>query len=268
MVLVFAVVAVTGLLRPQPVTALGELAEVAEQVAPPTAATGEFIYTRTLESAVTSLPGAELGLDDRIDVAFLERSVVERWVAPNGSIHEERTFEAPVFFDSEAEAAYVASEPVGSELVGQTTVDDFTPTSILGERAWPEDPEELLVAMRTFVTNEGSAVISDASVIGLAADLMRAPKATPSLRSAVLGAVDLMDVEIQERSNGRAVIVSLQFTEEVLQRFELEFDADANLVRERLVYLEALPEAGIPAGATIEETVYSVPRVVDSLDGR
>ncbi len=267
LVLLFAVVAVAGLLRPQPVTALGELAEVAERVASPTAGASEYVYTRTSESSLSTVAGAELGLDHREFVSYLQRFVVERWEAPDGSVHQETIFEAPKFFDAEAQAAYAGSPLETFEAVGEVRVDNFAAApSILSARAWPETPEDLLSAIQVYITNEGNAVVAEARVMELAADLLRATGAKPELRSAVLGALDLMDVEIQERSNTQSVIVSLQYTLDVRHRLELEFDANAFLIREKLVRLDASTLAGTPAGAVVQESMYSPARIVDSLD--
>lgn len=266
LVLAIAVVAVAGLLRPQPVTALGELAEVAERVAAPAADAGEYLYTRTFEASVTSVLASELGLDRDGYVSYVRRVFEERWVALDGSVHREITFQSPVFFDAEAEAAFAASLHGDFEPVGETVIDDFVEVSVLDARSWSEEAATLLGEMRTFVTNEGNAIVNDAAVVELAADLLRAPDATPELRSAALGALDLMDVEIQQRSNTESVIVSIQYTVDVVQRLELEFDSMANLVGERLIQLEASPVAGTPAGAVLQDSTYSPARVVPSLD--
>ncbi len=266
--LVFAVVAVTGLLRPQPVTALGDLARVAEQTTPPAARGGELVYSRTQERALVVVSGEDLGLADRESAAFLSPIVRERWAAPDGQIREVVSVGEPEFFDEEAEAAYRTGDLAIFDGVGEVFVSDFTAeTTDLEARNWPTEPAALVAAMQAYVSGQGSGITQDAAVVELAADLLRVSTATPELRGAVLRALDRAGVDVAERAGAEGVIVRVQYVDQVQTLLELEFDADANLVLERVTWLEAFPLAGTPAGVILQESVYTPARVVDSYDG-
>lgn len=267
--LVVAAVAVAGLLRPQPVTALGDLARVAERVEPLAIASGEYTYTASTEVRLESRAGSDMGLDDRGDLVYLLPLVRDRWLAADGSIHEEVLVGSPQFFDPEVEAAYYASGFAEVDGVGITTVSDYQQESgtVLGDRDWPTDTSELLDAMRAYTSSQGDAVIGDAQLVELAADLLRSSEASPELRGAVLEALGRLDVDVNERVGEAGLAVAIDFVDVagISSRLILEFDADANLVREREVWLEGVPELDIPAGTVILDSQLSPGRVVGSL---
>ena len=264
--LVVAVVAVAGLLRPQPVTALGELAHVAERVEPVALSGGEYFYTRSVESQLIIVTGSEIGLDDRAYAAYLLPLVRDRWVDGDGDIYEEVTVGAPQFFDDAVEAAYAMSGLAGQDGVGSTEVSEFTPeVTVLGVRNWPTNPDALRNAMAAYASNQGREISDDAALVELAGNLLRATGATPELRAAVIGVLDDLDVDVTTRSAGSGVVVALDYQDELRARLILEFDDDANLVRDRLVWLEDAPLYGVPAGTAFFDARLSPSRVVESL---
>ena len=198
--LVVAVVAVTGLLRPQPVTALGDLARVAQRVDVAPLASGDFTYSRSLESQLIIVSGAEIGLPARAYAAYSLPLTRERWVGGDGAIHEEVTIGDPMFFDPAVAEAYTTSGLSEQDRVGATEVIEFTPeATVLGVRDWPTDRDSLLDAMVAYVSNQGREVAEVAAVVELASDLLRASGASPELRAAVIGALDQMEVEVTTR---------------------------------------------------------------------
>lgn len=264
--LVVAVVAVTGLLRPQPVTALGELAHVAERVEPVALSGGQYLYTRSFESQLIIVTGAEIGLVDRAYAAYSLPIVRDRWVDEDGGIYEEVSVGAPEFFDDAVEAAYGASGLAEQDGVGTTEISEFTPeATVLGARNWPTDPAALRDAMRAYASNQGRDISDDAALVELAGNLLRATGASPALRAAVIGVLDDLDVDVTTRSAGSGLVVALDYQDEVRARLILEFDDDANLVRDQLVWLEDAPSYGVPAGTAFFDTQLSPSRVVGSL---
>ncbi len=264
--LVVAVVAVTGLLRPQPVTALGELAHVAERMEPVALSGGDYLYTRSVETQLIIVTGSEIGLVDREYAAYSLPLVRDRWVDGRGEVYEEVTVGAPVFFDDVVEAAYAASDLPERDGVGATEVSEFTPeATVLGVRTWPTNPDELYDAMAAYVSNQGREIPEAAALVELAGDLLRATNADPELRAAVIGVLDDLDVDVTTRSAGSGVAVTLDYQDELRARLILEFDDDANLVRDRLVWVEDAPLYGIPAGTAFFDTQLNPSRVVGSL---
>ena len=267
--LVVAAVAVAGLLRPQPVTALGDLARVAEQVEAPAISSGEYRYAGSTDVTLEFRAGSELGLDERDTVVYLLPHVRDRWVDEAGSIHEELLTLEPRFFDPDVEAAYYASGVDKADRVGETVVSDFAQESltVFGVREWPTDTDELLDAMGVYVSSQGNDVDATGPLVELAADLLRWSSATPELRSAVIEALGTLDVEVTERIDvdGLAVAVTFVDVSGIRSRLILEFDEDANLVRERHVWLEDVPALGVPAGTVVLDSQLSPGRVVGSL---
>jgi hypothetical protein len=266
-VVLIAVVAVIGLLRPQPVTALGELAAIAERTASPVVASGEFLYETVQQTAFTSLPAEATG-SDLGEVAYHEHTMVETWTASDGAVRRTITYETPSFFDTAATAAFEAGRLDAVPAPGTVVTEDLAPMpGILEERPWPEAPDDLLEVMRVFITNEGQDLSEEGAVLELAADLLRAPGASPELRGAVIAALDRMDVEVVERDGSQVVTVSVDYgAPGDRQRLTLEFDAGANMIRETLVAVDFAAIAGVPEGTAIEDSVYSVPMVVDSVE--
>ena len=264
--LVVAVVAVIGLLRPQPVTALGELAHVAERVPPVALSAGEYLYTRSVETQLIIVTGPEIGLMDREYAAYSLPLSRDRRVDGRGEVYEEVTVGAPVFFDDEVEAAYAASDLAARDGVGTTEVSEFTPeVTVLGVRNWPTDPGALRNAMAAYASNQGRAIPPEAALVELAGNLLRATGAAPELRAAVIEVLDDLGVDVTAGSDGTGVAVALDYDDELRARMTLEFDDDANLVRDTLVWLEDAPLYGVPAGTAFFDTRLSPSRVVGSL---
>ena len=263
-----AVVAVTGLLAPEPVTALGELATIAERREAVATAEGEFAYTRATEVSTVFIAGEDIGLEDRSQIAFRLPVERERWQAANGDVFERETIGQPEFSDAEAAAAFVASGRADDYGVGQVVDNAFEGRApILDQRAWPTETDALLTAMRSWVSNEGNAVSETASMVELAAELLRDPGASAELRSAVLRVLDELGLETAAGDEGRRTTVGIQYVDGQVLRLELQFDAEANLVSERLTWVNDVPELGIAAGTVISQAEYSPVRVVRSIDG-
>ncbi len=173
----------------------------------------------------------------------------------------------PEFFDAEAEAAYRTGSLSIFDGVGEVFVNDFTAEATdLGARSWPTEPAALIAAMRAYVSGQGSSIAEDAAVVELAADLLRVSTAPPELRAAVIRILDRAGVDVAERAEAEGVVVSIRYVDQVLTLLELEFDADANLILERVTWLDEFPLAGTPAGAILQESVYTPAQVVDSYD--
>lgn len=266
--LVVAAVAVAGTLRPRPVTALGDLAQVAERIDQPVVGAGEYAFAGSTDDVLQIVAGVDVGLPDREAVAYVLEIVTDRWVAPDGTIHEERLVQSPRFFDADAERAYYGSDLPEADRLGTLVVGDFAPESTeLGVRDWPLDSGDLLETMRIHVSSEGRELDDTAAIIELAADLLRPSNAPAELRSAVFEAMSLLDVEAAKLDSG-GVVVTYETVDEfgIESEFTLEFDAAANLVRERKVWLEDAPMFGVPAGTVVLDSQSSPSRVVESLE--
>lgn len=267
MAILIVVVAVAGLLAPEPVTALGELATVAERRDPVVAAESQYAYSRLEQVRTEFLEGADMGLPERGVVAFQLPRQRETWRAGDGSVFERTIIGEPLFFDSETEAAFAASGLDERFQVGEVTESEYVETrSILAERLWPTDAGVLLAAMRSWVSNEGNPVSETAAVVELAGELLRETGAEPELRAAVLRALDELGLDTFASDDGRRTTVAIQYVDGEVVRLELQFDADANLVAERLIWVDDSSELGVAAGTAILQSEYSPVRTVDSID--
>jgi hypothetical protein len=266
MAILVTVVAVTTLLAPEPVTALGELATIAEQRDAVIAGEGESAYSRSSEVSTVFIDGADIGLPERGPIAFQLPRERERWQAPDGTLYVRLEVGQPEFFDAEAAAAFAASGLARDFGIGEVDERQVTgETSLLDQRNWPTDAGDLLVAMRSWVSNEGNAVSETAAIVELAADLLRETGADPELRSAVLRALDELGLETAvDEGNGRTS-VGIQYVDTEVVRLELQFDADANLVAERRIWVFDVPDLGVSAGTVIDQAEYSPVRTVRSI---
>lgn len=261
-VAIFAVAAmmIGSVLTPAPVTALGDLAAVVEEVAP-VVADGEVLYTESRETSISTLEGSEIGLPDREFVAYLLPLVTERWTS-DSTVTERTTVGRPQFFSPEVEAAYRSSGQAAVDGVGEVRVVTYPLSqSDFGIRDWPTDDDGLLAAMRSYVSNEGGDASEAASVLALAGTLSRDPGATPELRAALLRVLADLDVEVMRFEDGGA-IVAAEFVENgVPSRVELEFDADGYLECQRLIWLRGEPDVGV-RGVTVVSDLRTTPAIV------
>lgn len=266
-VLVIAIGISISLLQPPPVTALGELANVAERVERTSAADGEYLYSRESGVSIHVRDGADLGEPELGLVAYLLPINEETWVA-NGTRFVSRATLQPVFFSAEAEAAYFAAGLDVSDGVGETREETTNqPVQIIDERDWPTTPGQLRQAMRSYVSNEGTAVATDVQLVELAATLLRETDASPDLRAATIRVLEDLDVEVTERGDGSGLSVGIEYTDGVAKMRVIEFDAESNLVREYERWLEGDPQLGVPAGTIVYDATFSPVRIVAEMPG-
>ena len=265
--LVVALVATGTVLNLDSADALDELALVAESAEVPAPAEGGYLYSRTVETSLWVLEGVEIGLPTNAPVAYLLPTVRERWQGSDG-VREDVTTTRPRFFDATHEAAYYASGMAQRDRIGETVQGSFGESpSLLDERAWPTDPDALLVALQSTASNQGGDVPASAAVVDTAGDLLREPEIDPALRAGVIAAMgDLGVGEVQRGRNGN-VTYRLDYTDDlgVGYRHQFDFDATANLIRDSLALLDGDAELGIPAGTRISDIQIHPVRSVTTL---
>lgn len=261
-VVVVAIGIAISLVRPQPVTALGELANVAEQVERTAPADGEALYSRSSQTALMVREGADFGFPELGTVGYLVPRNVETWIS-DGTWRVSRATLQPIFFDPEVERAYFEAGLDAQDGIGLTVEDTFSaPDQIVDERNWPTTPGLLRQALESYVSNEGSSTADDHRVVELAAVLLRETNASPELRAAAIRVLEDLDVDVTERSDGQGVSVGFEYVNVVPRMRVIEFDADSNLIREYEKLLEDDVELGIPAGTIVTDATYSPVRVV------
>lgn len=263
-----AALVVTGVVvAPQPVTALAQLAEVAEKVTVPVPSEGEYLFTSAEETVMSMRSGSELGLPALETAAYLLPTSTLSW-SDGAMVHEEMTVGHPVFFSPEVEAAYEASGLAEEEQVGEVIVSDYeVVVDDLSVQAWPTEAEELRDAMAAYVSGEGSAVPEEARIIDLAANLLREGREPAEVRAAVLRVLDSLEgVTVTEA--GDIVTVAVEYADDlgVPTRTELRFDRESRLVGQSVVWPDGFAAVGAPPGTPVYEARYVPAQVVDSLD--
>lgn len=263
---VVAVALTFSVITPTEVTALGDLAQVAETVAPTVATEGQYVYQVTDQAGLDSLSRADLGLRGDGIVAYLRSVQVHTWETAD-AIREEVVLGIPLFFDDVAQAAYRGSPAEARERPGTATSGERerVPTR-LDVRVWPTTSDALRSAMEAQVSNEPAARPQAAQVMGLAGELLRDPRIEADLRSAVIRVLDGIDGVVVGHI-GDGVTVSLRYTAppggDTL--YTLAFDGQGRLLRETETWLDGNQDLGVPAGTIVFDRRYGIPMVVDSI---
>ena len=266
-VMVVAIGIAISLVRPQPVTALGELANVAERVERTSVAGDEYLYSRSSGITLFGFNGTDVGRPELGEFAYLVPHTTETWTTDGTRFVSQSTLQ-PVFFVAEAEQAYFEAGLDAVDGIG-VTVEETTSQAdqIIDERDWPTSPGQLRQAMQSYVSNEGSFVASDVQLVELAGTLLRETGASSELRAAALRVLEDLNVDVTERIDGDGVAVGIEFFDGVRRMRVLEFDANSNLVREYERWLDGNDQLGIPAGTIVHEVTYSPVRVVMEIPG-
>ncbi|MBA2338026.1 MAG: hypothetical protein H0V96_09785 [Acidimicrobiia bacterium] len=263
---VVAMALAVSVLTPAEVTALGDLAEVAETVAPTIAAEGQYVYRVTEQTGLQSLSRADLGIGGSGDVTYLRSVEVHTWEGAD-AIREEVILGSAEFFDPTAEAAYRGSSAEAREKPGTVVSSERERVPFpLDARLWPIATDALRGAMEAHVSNLPAETPEAAQLIDLAGELLRDPRIAADLRGAVIRVLDGIDgVVVGHVDDG--VTVSLRYTappggDTV---YTLAFDGQGRLLRETETWMDGNDAAGVPAGTTIFDRRYGIPMVVDSL---
>lgn len=263
---VVAVALTFSVVTPTEVTALGDLAQVAETVAPTIAADGQYVYRVTDQMSLDALSWADLGIGGDDLVAYLRSVQIHTWENTD-AIREEITFGAPVFFDPVAGAAYSGSSAEARERPGSVTSSERERVPLrIDQRVWPITPDALRGAMEAQVSNEPAATPEEGRVMGLASELLRDPRIAGDLRSAVIQVLDGINGVVVGHV-GDGAFVSLRYTAppggDTL--FTLAFDGQGRLLRETETWLDGNEDLGVPAGTIVFDRRYGIPMVVDSI---
>ena len=98
----------------------------------------------------------------------------QRWESADGTIIERLVTGDQAFFDDEVAAAFATSALAEELGAGDVVESEYVnATSILDQRAWPTDANELLAAMRATVSSEGNPISETAALVELAGALLR-----------------------------------------------------------------------------------------------
>jgi hypothetical protein len=262
-----AIVVVGTVVVPDQVSALAQLAEVAESVLPVEAGVGTFVYRVSDQTGLASVSAADLGQPGLGDISYLRNVRSRTWEAADTVRLE--TELGPLEFFSPADAAAFNSSPLAAQdRPGTVTVSETARVpNDLDARPWPVTTDELRRAMEAHVSNEPSDVPMAVRLMGLAGNLLRDPRIDAPLRAAVLRVLD--DVEGIEVSEVDGVVTASArhlVPSGATAVTSMEFDESAHLVRESEVWVEVPAGLGIPPGTVVFDNRHSIPEVVDEID--
>ncbi len=263
--LVLAVVVGASLLTPTPVTALGDLAVVAERLPAVPLGDEAYVYTKTAETSIQYHPAEALGLPTTGTVAYLLPIVRERWEGSDGIADESVRIGEPRFFDPAHKRAYNQSGLRESDGVGTLDEGGFSSVpNLLDERDWSTDPVELLEQMRVTASSQAGSDPEDAAIVSVAKNLLVDPATEPGLRSSLLQALAILDPGEIVRSPNGEVVLSVEFIDaaDVPTRIEIEFDRNSNVREFRRIQPQGDPVSGVPPGTAVEQTTWQVRRAV------
>ncbi len=265
--LVAAIVVVGTVVIPDEVSALGQLAEVAESVLPVEAGDGTFVYRVSDQTGLVSVSAADLGQPGVGDISYL-RNVRSRTWETDDSVRLETELGPLEFFSSADEAAFNASPLAAQDRPGTVTVSETgrVPND-LDARAWPVTTDELRRAMEAHASNEPSDTPMAVRLMGLAGNLLRDPRIDAPLRAAVLRVLDgVAGIEVSDVDGVVTVSARHLAPSGATAVTSMEFDEGAHLIRESEVWVDGHAGLGIPPGTAIFDSRHSIPEVVDEID--
>jgi hypothetical protein len=262
-----AIVVVGTVVIPDQVSALAELAEVAESVLPVEAGDGSFVYRVSDQTALAAVSAADLGQPGAGDISYLRNVRTRSWETAD-SVRLETELGPLQFFSPEDEAAFNASPLAAQARPGTVTVSETERVpNDLDARSWPIATDELRRAMEAYVSNEPSDTPMAVRLMGLAGNLLRDPRIDAPLRAAVLRVLD--DIEGIEVSVVDGVVTASArhlAPSGATAVTSMEFDAGAHLIQESEVWVDGHAGLGIPPGTAVFDSRHSIPEVVDEID--
>lgn len=260
LVIVAAAITVT---RPTPAqAALAEIARAAEQVDSLHIPQGSYAYTKS--TSISLGVTVDHPTPDRANpIAYLLPTERQAWISPDGITHLQTTVGQPRFFDPRDEADYLAAGYEDIDQVGQTVVETFdNTTTILGERDWPTDPDQLRDTITGLIPPD-SLRPRDVDILDISLDLLREVGPSPELRSAPLTVIAGLDLQLVDQTATTATF-EISYTQPAAETIRFTLDQSGQLLQEDIITREGHPAFGIPPGTAIQSTSYQPTTIVDT----
>lgn len=260
MAIVAAAITVT---RPTPAQAvLAEIARAAEQVDPLHIPQGSYAYTKST-SINLGITVDHPTADRTTPIAYLLPTVRQAWIGPDGITHLQTTVGQPRFFDPRDEADYRAAGYDTIDQVGQTVVETFdNTTTILGERDWPTDPEQLRDTITGLIPPD-SPRPRDVDILDISLDLLREVGPSPDLRIATLTVIAGLDLQVVDQTATTATF-EISYTQPAAETIRFTLDHSGQLLQEEIITNQGDPTLGIPAGTAVQTTSYQPTAIVNT----
>lgn len=259
LVLVVAVVTLSGVLAPSPATArLADLAEAAEQAPLEELGTGQYQYTVSSGTQVFQVvsPGRSL--------SFAAEVTRQQWRAEDGSGVVRVTTGEPSSFAGE-DALVLAPEEAAVLGVGATVEQVLRPGELSTRiRGLTADVDQLEVVLFREVAKGPRTRPAAVEVFDLAADLLRAGDLGPDVRGALFRVVGRLDGVRPELAQPGQRSFSMSFdVSDGVETLTVAFVEDgALLVAESIVRTADFPVPGTPRETVLTRVQYSLPVIV------
>jgi hypothetical protein len=255
-------------LRPTPVqAALAEIAAAAQKADPLTIPDQQYAYRHTEAVNLVVVPddAFEPGHRDT-PLAYLLPTVREEWIGTDGTVQLRTTANTPTFFTPEDESDYLQAGLDQTDNIGQTITETFgNVTSILDDRTWPTDPDQLETAL-TAMTPAGSETPETVDIFNLALAFIRQPDTPPALRSAALGVIARLDLTLSEHTSDGTRTFTLTYTEPQPATITVTLDTNGQLLYESVGLTDGDAATGVPPNTTISANTYQPIQIVGNLD--
>lgn len=241
-----------------------EIASVAERLDPLTAPDGSFLYTRSEQTGLVTLPSealASVGYDDELHYLLtVER---ESWLGSDNTRQIRSLAQPPIFFSSDDEAAYYSAGLDEQDQIGEVAA--ITVTEPKGP-VWSEDPAALDEAIRARMTAD-RGLPRAVEYLDVAITILREARTSPQLRASILRLVgNLEGLELLSEATPSTFAIEYE-DQDVPTIYTFTLDSQGHLRAEERRMLAANEELGIPADTSLFSARYEPPVVVDSLEG-
>lgn len=259
-----ALVVVAGKASPAE-AAITEIAALAQSADRLEATDTEFVYTRSTDEHLSTVPAEMLGDAgfDRDFLHYLLTSTRQTWFGNEGTEQIHITYEGARFFTEEDEAAYYAAGLDEVDHLGETVTSTVLDAEL---ESWPAEERLLDEAIRAAMRTD-RGLPEAVEYLDVAIDIVRESFSSPELRAATLRLIATLDgLEVQERAPDGTVTFSIGYDDNGNPtNREFAIDRNGYLRAEQVTLPVGAHRFGIPAGTTTYAAEHLVPAVTESL---
>jgi hypothetical protein len=249
--------------RPTPAqAALADIAQVAERVDPLQIPDGSYAYTQS--TSISLGVTVEHPTPDRTrPISYLLPIERQAWISPDGITHLRTTVGQPRFFEPRDEADYLIAGYDNIDQVGQTVIETFdNTTTILGERDWPTDPDQLRDTITGLIPSDSLRPL-DVDILDISLDLLREVGPSPQLRSATLTVIAGLDLQLVDQTATTATF-EISYTSPAAETIRFTIGHSGQLLQEHIITREGHASLGIPPGTAIQSTSYQPTTIINT----
>jgi hypothetical protein len=246
--------------------AFGEIAQATELVDPLTIPAQHYAYSRSEQIVEVVEPVDAFDSVRDHPMAYLLPETREMWVGEDGIVQLRITARTPQFFSAQDEAYYYTAGFGDRDNIGEPVTETFTgTTSIVDERQWPTDPDELKATIVSLLPESYGRPLG-VEILDSALDLIREPAAPPSLRAAAIRVIAGLDLTLTKRTGDGGGTFAVTYDGPQRITMTITIDGEGQLLNESTNLPDGDPTLGIPAGTVVSQANYNPTQIVDTLD--